>query len=151
MAINCLTQFLKSERDLDREYQAEYERQQKEKDRILRRIMNTNLRFAGMAFRQALEHTVAERERQIALAKKQRGVMMRMLDSNTRLMGMGFNKLIEESKARKESLRNKLKYVIKTLTDKDAASLLMAYNEMKQRYQMLQGVGMGDAVMKKIS
>jgi len=73
-----------------------------------------------MAFRQALEHTVAEREKEIALFKKQRGVMMRMLDSNVRLMGMGFNKLIEESKARKEFLRNKLKYVIKSITDKDS-------------------------------
>merc|ERR1712160_150559 len=106
--------------ELDDKRQAEYERQQKEKDRILRRIMNTNLRFAGMAFRQALEHTVAQREREIALVKKQRGVMMRMLDSNVRLMGMGFNKLIEESKARKEFLRNKLKFVIKSITDKDS-------------------------------
>jgi len=120
MAINCLKQFLKIERDLDKERQAEHERQQKEKERILRRIMDTNLRFAGMGFRQALQHTVTEREKEIALFKKQRGVMMRMLDSNTRLMGMGFNKLIEESKARKEFLRNKLKFVIKSITDKDS-------------------------------
>jgi len=67
-----------------------------------------------MAFRQALEHTVTEREKEITLFKKQRGVMMRMLDSNTRLMGMGFNKLIEESKARREMLRTKLKGIIAT-------------------------------------
>jgi len=114
MAINSLKLFLRNERDLDKERQAEYERQQKEKDRILRRIMDTNLRFAGMGFRQALQFTVTEREKEISLFKKQRGVMMRMLDSNTRLMGMGFNKLCEESKARREMLRTKLKGIIAT-------------------------------------
>merc|ERR1712151_633728 len=113
--------------------------------------MDTNLRFVGMGFRQALQHTIAAREKEIALFKKQRGVMMRMLDSNVRLMGMGFNKLIEEAKARKGMLKEKLRFVIKTLTDKDAAGLLMAYNQIKQRYQMLCGVGMGDAEMKKAS
>merc|ERR1711939_667483 len=110
--------------------------------------MNTNLRFAGMGFRQAYQFTLAEREREIALFKKQRGVMMRMLDSNVRLMGMGFNKLIEEAKARKGMLKDKLRFVIKTLTDQDAASTLMAYNELKQRYLMMQGIGLGDAEMK---
>merc|ERR1711976_408113 len=119
MAINCIKQFLSIERDLERERQAEYERQQKEKDRILRRIMNTSLRFLGMGFRQALQFTVAEREKAIALAKKQKGVMMRMLDSNVRLMGMGFNKLIEDAKLRKQNLRHKMKKIIASLTDKD--------------------------------
>merc|ERR1712054_500248 len=104
-----------------------------------------------MGFRQALQHTIEHREKEVALFKKQRGVMMRMLDSNTRLMGMGFNKLIEEAKARKEMLRNKLKFVIKALTDTDAAWVLTAYNSVKQRAKMLNGAGMGTAVMKKIS
>merc|ERR1711918_179078 len=46
MAVNCLKEYLKSERDLDEQRLAELERQMKEKDRILRRIMDTNLRFA---------------------------------------------------------------------------------------------------------
>jgi len=78
MAINSLKEFLVSERDLDDQRQAEYERQQKEKDRILRRIMNSNLRFAGMGFRQAFQFMEAEREREIVLINKQRGIMRRI-------------------------------------------------------------------------
>merc|ERR1712151_1159273 len=105
----------------------------------------------GMAFRQAFIWMEADRERERILVNKQRGVMMRILDSNTRLMSMGWNKLLEGAKARKALLQNKLKFVIKALTDQDANSILGAYNELKQRYLMLCGVGLGDAEMKKVS
>merc|ERR1712048_1391880 len=111
MAANGLKEFLASERAREEAERLEYERQQKEKDRILRRIM----------------------------------------DSNVRLMGAGYNKLIEEWKARQGMLKDKLKFVIKTLTDKDAQMSLMAFNGLKQRALMLSGVGMGDAQMKKIA
>merc|ERR1711896_1269 len=55
-----------------------------------------------------------------------------------------------EWKARNGMLNDKLKFVIKALTDKDAQFTLMAYNAMKQRMLMLNGVGMGDAGMKKV-
>merc|ERR1711935_1008412 len=128
----------------------EFERQQKEKDRILRRIMDANLRMAGAGFRQALQYTVAEREAEIALMKKQRGIMRRIVDSNVRLMSAGYNKLIEEWKASQNALKEKLKFVLKALTDKDASFTLMGYNGLKQRAMMLNGVGMGDSDMKKI-
>merc|ERR1712100_138746 len=128
----------------------EYERQQKEKDRILRRIMNGNLRMMGTGFRQALQWTVADREAEIALMAKQRGIMRRIVDSNARLMSAGWNKLLESWKARNNNLKEKLRFVIKTLTDKDAAFTLMAYNQLKQRMLMLNGVGLGDAEMKKV-
>merc|ERR1712188_219953 len=67
-----------------------------------------------------------------------------------RLMSAGWNKLLEEWKARNGMLKEKLKFVIKALTDKDASYMLMAYNGMKQRCLMLNGVGMGDAEMKKV-
>merc|ERR1712139_451066 len=127
----------------------EYERQQKEKDRILRRIMDSNLRMMGTGFRQALQWTVADREAEIARIAKQRGIMRRIVDSNVRLMSAGWNKLLEEWKNRNGMLKDKLKFVIKALTDKDASYMLMAYNAMKQRMLMLNGVGMGDAGMKK--
>merc|ERR1711976_15173 len=123
--------------DEDRRLQEEAERQQREKDRILRRIMYINLRYESMAFRQAFMWMEADREREIALIKKQRGIMMRILDSNARLMSMGWNKLLEEAKARKVMLKNKLRFVLKTLTDKDSAMALAAYNELKQRRLML--------------
>merc|ERR1712228_331324 len=145
MGVNKIREFLTSERDREEREREEYERQQKEKDRILRRIMNSNLRFAGMAFRQALQWMVADRDAERALMAKQRGIMRRIVDGNVRLMSAGWNKLLESWKARKGMLKEKLKFVIKALTDKDAAYTLMAYNAMKQRMLMLNGVGMGDA------
>merc|ERR1712039_123821 len=149
-AANALKEFLASERDREEKERLEYERQQKEKDRILRRIMDGNVRMMGTGFRQSYQWMESEREKERQLMFKQRGIMNRIVDSNVRLMGAGFNKLIEEWKARNNMLKDKLKFVIKTLTDKDASFMLMAYNGLKQRALMLNGVGMGDAEMKKI-
>merc|ERR1711977_249837 len=151
MAVNALFEYLKSEREREERERLEFERQQKEKDRILRRVMDQNLRFAGMAFRQAKLFAEAEAERERQLMFKQRGIMRRMVDSNTRLMSAGYNKLIEEWKSRQGMLKDRLKFVIKALTDKDANFMLMAYNGLKQRALMLNGVGMGDSEMKKIN
>merc|ERR1712138_71830 len=93
--------------------------------------------------------TVAAREAEIALIAKQRGIMRSMVDSNARLMRAGYNKLIEEWKAKQGALKEKLRFVIAALTDKDKQFCLMAYNGMKQRALMLSGVGMGDAEIKK--
>merc|ERR1712194_940637 len=150
MAVNCLREFLTDARLQDELAKAEFERQQKEKDRILRRIMDINARFMGMGFRQALQFTIAEREAEIALMAKQRGIMRRIVDSNARLMSAGYNELLEAHKARNGMLKEKLRFVIKALTDKDAAFTLMAYNQMKQRMLMLNGVGLGDSEMKKV-
>merc|ERR1711935_1230412 len=103
----------------------------------------------GMGFRQALQWTVAARDAEIRLMARQRGIMNRMVDSNARLMSAGYNKLLEEWKAKQGAMKEKLRFVIKSLTDKDTAFTLMAYNQMKQRALMLAGVGLGDAEMKK--
>merc|ERR1712060_507416 len=150
MGVNAVREFLTSERDREEREREEFERQQKEKDRILRRIMNGNLRMMGTGFRQALQWTVHDREAEIALIAKQRGIMRRIVDGNVRLMSAGWNKLLESWKARNGMLKDKLKFVIKALTDKDAMFVMMAYNAMKQRMNMLNGVGMGDAGMKKV-
>merc|ERR1711935_308425 len=110
---------------------------------------NQNLRFMGMGFRQALQWTVAAREAEIALMAKQRGIMRRIVDSNARLMSAGYNKLLEEWKAKQGAMKEKLRFVIAALTDKDKQFTMMAYNQMKQRMLQLNGVGMGDAEMKK--
>merc|ERR1712060_580317 len=132
MGVNSIREYLTSERDREERERLEFERQQKEKDRILRRIMNGNLRMMGTGFRQALQWTVHDREAEIALMAKQRGIMRRIVDSNVRLMSAGWNKLLESHKARNGMLKDKLRFVIKTLTDKDAAFTLMAYNQLKQ-------------------
>merc|ERR1712187_530712 len=150
MAVNALREFLKDARIIDENNRLEFERQQKEKDRILRRIMDQNCRFMGMGFRQALQWTIADREAEIRLMQRQRGIMNRIVDSNARLMSAGYNKLIEEWKAKQGALKEKLRFVIAALTDKDKQFTMMAYNGMKQRMLMLNGVGMGDAEMKKV-
>merc|ERR1712232_269079 len=148
--MGALQEFLASERERERLEREEYERQQKEKDRILRRIMDANLRMAGVGFRQAFQWMEADREREIALIRRQRGIMNRIVDANTRLMSAGYNKLIEEWKARQNAMKDRLRFILKSLTDKDAAYLLAGYNGLKQRAMMLNGVGMGDSEMKKI-
>merc|ERR1712054_385203 len=150
MAANGLKEFLASERAREEAERLEYERQQREKDRILRRVMDSNVRMMGTGFRQAFQWMESEREKEIALMRRQRGIMRRIVDSNVRLMSAGYNKLLEEWKAKNNELRDKLKFIISSLTDKDKQFTLMAYNGLKQRALMLSGVGMGDAEMKKI-
>merc|ERR1712151_678740 len=120
----------------------EYERQQREKDRILRRIMNGNLRVMGTGFRQAFQWMEFDRAAEIALMAKQRGIMRRIVDGNVRLMGAGWNKLLESWKARNGMLKEKLRFVIKTLTDKDAAFSFVGYKTIKPIMLMLNGVGL---------
>merc|ERR1712100_145869 len=150
MAANGLKEFLASERAREEAEGLEYERQQKERDRILRRIMDSNVRMMGVGFRQALQWTVADREAEIKRAMKMRGIMNRIVDSNVRLMGMGYNKLIEEWRARMAEIRDKLKFVIRSLTDQQARFILMAYNSLQQRANMLNGAGMSHSQMAKI-
>merc|ERR1712048_52756 len=128
----------------------EFERQQKEKDRILRRIMDSNVRMMGIGYRQAYQWMEADREAERILMFKQRGIMNRIVDSNTRLMSAGYNKLIEEWKANQNALKEKLRFVIATLTDKDKQCIMMGYNGLKQRALMLSGVGMNNSEQLKI-
>merc|ERR1712166_392063 len=107
MGVNCIREFLTSARNDEERAREEYERQQKEKDRILRRIMNGNLRMMGTGFRQALQWTLVARDAEIALMAKQRGIMRRIVDSNVRLMSAGWNKLLEAHKARNGMLKEK--------------------------------------------
>merc|ERR1711972_700601 len=150
MAANGLKEFLASERAREEAERLEFERQQKEKDRILRRIMDSNVRMMGAGFRQAYQWMEHDREKERILMLKQRGIMRRIVDKTARMCSAGYNKLIEEWKVRQNTLKEKLKFVIKALTDKDAAYILAGYNGLKQRALMLSGVGMGDAAMKKI-
>merc|ERR1711879_539061 len=67
--------------------------------------------------------------------------MRRIIDSNTRLLSAGYNKLVEEWKQRQNNLKEKLKFVLKALTDKDSSYILAGYNGIKQNALMLNGVG----------
>merc|ERR1712130_950465 len=96
MAANALQEFLASERAREEAERLEYERQQKEKDRILRRVMDGNVRMMGVGFRQAYQWMEADREAERARIFKQRGIMNRIANSSVRLMSAGYNKLLEE-------------------------------------------------------
>merc|ERR1712226_40596 len=98
-----------------------------------------------------LERQRQQKEKDRILMMRQRGIMRRIVDSNVRLMGMGYNKLVEEHKARMNEIKNQLKFIIKSLTDKDAQFLLQAYNGMKQRMMMLNGIGLSDAGQKRLN
>merc|ERR1712113_63811 len=150
MAANGLKEFLASERAREEAERLEYERQQREKDRILRRIMDSNVRMMGTGFRQAYQWMEHDREKERVLMLKQRGIMRRIVDKNARMCSAGYNKLIEEWKVRQNSLKDKLKFVIKALTDKDASYILMAFNQLKQRKLMLDGVGFGEDNAQKL-
>jgi len=104
----------------------------------------------GIGFRQALQFTEAEREKERLLMFKQRGIMKRIVDSNTRLMGAGYNKLLEEWKLKQNAMKEKLRFIIASLTDKDKQFTMMAYNGMKQRMLMLNGVGVNNKEMLKV-
>merc|ERR1712024_349284 len=123
MAMGAYQDFLKWAREEERLAAEEAERQRKEKDRILRRVMDVNARLQGQAYRQIKVNCEEEAEKERALIARQRGIMRRIVDSNVRLMGMGYNKLVEEHKARTNMLKNQLKFVIKSLTDKDARNI----------------------------
>jgi hypothetical protein len=88
-----------------------------------------------------------ETERQLIF--RQRGIMNRIVDSGARLMSAGFNKLIEEWKAQQGQLKDKMKFIISSLTDKDKSLLLCGYNGLKTRALMLNGVGMNAAQQQK--
>merc|ERR1712141_783365 len=69
-AVNALLDFLKSERARE------------EKDRLLRRMMDGNLRVMGQALRQLQLWAEAAAEAERVRMAKQRGIMRRIVDSN---------------------------------------------------------------------
>jgi hypothetical protein len=150
MACNALQAFLVSERAREESEKLEHKRQQKEKDRILKRIMDSNCRMMGIGFRQAFKWMETQREAQIALMKKQRGIMRRIVDSNARLMSMGYNKLVEAHKLRNVMIQDKLRFVLKSLTDKDAAFTIQAYNGLRENQRVQNGVGLTNALASKM-
>jgi len=78
MALNGLKEFLIGERIKDERERERFENKQKTKRSIILRIMDKNLRFLGLAFRQAYMYMESDREKERVRAKKQRGIMMRI-------------------------------------------------------------------------
>merc|ERR1712167_167692 len=94
MALNKFVDFLKFSREEERLAAEEAERQRKERERILRRVCDVNVRMQGQIYRQLYQHMEKEVEAERVLFAKQRGIMRRMVASTPRLMGAGYNKLL---------------------------------------------------------
>jgi len=73
-----------------------------------------------------------------------------MMDSNTRLLSQGFNRLLEFYKLSYLVIKDKMKFVIKSMTDLDSRNVLQAYNMLKQRKRMLDGMGIASNDSKKL-
>jgi chemotaxis regulatin CheY-phosphate phosphatase CheZ len=138
MAVHSLVGFLGSER-----------RKDESKDRVLRRIMDSNLRRMGQGFRQAFKWTEFDRNEEYKWANKTRAICKRIVSTNTRLLSMGFNKLVAEYKARRNHLQDKFRFIIQCLRSADAKYTLQAYNGLIARANMLIGVGIDRAELNK--
>jgi chromosome segregation ATPase len=128
----------------------DFEKQQDMKARVLIRVVSSNARLMGMAFRQAWQHTVEDYQNDVRVYNKKQGIANRLCNSSVRLMSFGYNALKENYSQRRRGLESRLKFVIKSLTDRDALNLSKAYGSLKERKLMFDGVGFGDSAMKKI-
>jgi len=73
------------------------------------------------------------------------------MDSNIRLMGMAFNKLLEEYKKNQNILKDKIRFILESLTNQDKNAILMGYNGLKHHALKLNGIGLGNSEQKKVS
>jgi len=141
MSINSLKDFLNNDRIKDDKDRLEIERQVKEKDRILKRLINSNVRIMGIGYKQAFRYMKYSREEEIKLVGKQKGIMKRIVDKNSRMVSASFNKIMESYKKRQNLLKEKLSFVVKTLINKESKFTIMAYNSMKKyRTSLLQNL-----------
>jgi len=88
---------------------------------ICRRFANQGLRQQGQALRQ-LRHYLK------TFKNKLTGICKRLTNKNTRLMLQGYNQLKYVAMKKSSMLKDKLRFVIKSLKDKDSRYKLMAYN-----------------------
>lgn len=128
---------------------------EREKDNFklvaLKRMIDSNVRVMGSVFRQTKAYMKYDRDSERALCLKKRGICKRICDSSVRLMSAGYNKLILQYKNRIAQQKEKLKFVIASLTDMDKKFILCAYNGLRERVSMLNGVKMGNAHMKRVN
>lgn len=98
MGVNCIRDFLKSEREVEGKAKEENERLRKEQEKICKRLLNKNLNLMALANRELKVHCEALVNAERLRAMKQRGIMRRIIDANARFMGMAMNQLKSHSK-----------------------------------------------------
>lgn len=115
---------------------ADEERLSIKRGNVVKLMSDSNARLQAQGYRKLRIWCQDETSREQTLLFKQRGIMRKILDTSVRLLGMGFNKLLESHRANQRMLAGKLKFVLKTLTDQDMASVLIGYNALKERKRM---------------
>jgi len=91
MAIQSLKNFLREQKLQDEQLRIEFGRQKLQKDKYIKRIMDSSVRLQGTAFRQAMQYANEENRNEELLIFKQRGIMRRIMNNTARLLSMAFN------------------------------------------------------------
>jgi len=102
-----------------------------------------------MAYRKAKQYCESQIQDESNKNRKIKGIINRIMDNNFNMLSMAFNKLLEEYKYNTKLLKDKMRFIIASLTNNDKKYVYMAYNMMKERKMMLDGVGLGDKESKK--
>jgi hypothetical protein len=84
-----------------------------------------------MAYTSARKWTDYSIKSQLQRIFKQKCVLRKLTDKTVKLMGEGYNRLMIEGRERMRRVREKLRFVIRALIDRDAREMMMAYNGMK--------------------
>jgi len=145
-----LKQYLKNQREKDKAQKLKNENTLNLKRKIILRIKDSNLRFEGIAFRQALQFTRTEIEKEQIVVNKKRGILRRIMDSSVRLESQGYNQLIKVAGVNKNNLKNKLRIIIKSLKDSELSYKICAYNGLKEYAIDKLSKQKGKAHMKKV-
>jgi len=137
------------ERMLERD-NSDAEKVQQAKYKVIQRVVSAKKRLMAMGWRQSKMFMKDDAEYEQKMINKLRGCIFRMTDKNYALMSGGFTVLKDNYDIVRQKMKGKLQFVIKTLIDKDSLSKFKAYNNLKERKLIFDGVGFGDAAMKKI-
>lgn len=141
----------KEQQDLDKaSKRADYDRRQKARRNAVNRMMNQGYGEMASGLRGLKLYVQWSIQKEASLISKQRGIIKRLMDSGINLMGMGLRKLVKENEIRKSAFKAKMNFLIGSLKDKEKMFVLQAYNGLKSRSLMLDGVGASNGQAKKI-
>ena len=93
MAIRSLKEYLVVERLGDHQRNLQFEKLIALRNKALRRMLDSNLNFMAIAFRQGYQYMQLDIKQERLRMARHKGVALRMIDSKFRLMSMGYNKL----------------------------------------------------------
>jgi hypothetical protein len=97
--------------------------------RMAKRIANYGLALMGRALR--ILHVggdIAHSEAKV-MTNRKRGIIRRFMNTNIHLMSMSFNKLLEEFRMSRHFHKEKMRFIIKSITDQNLRFLFQSYFE----------------------